>query len=662
MPVTGVEEVHETDSVDPTGTDNVDALLSGVRWSDLDDDGVFEVSFSFGSADSVYGFDEALGYETGDDFNEPTFGMFSLSDDAKEQFYDIVENLESFTNLDMVEVEETDTEAGTVRIVWSEISDESAVGWAYLPGDWWGAGDIWLIDENHDESDVDFFHTMIHELGHALGLKHSFEVEGEFPAIDSQYEGVEYTVMSYTVSARFPDATYADLWPQTYMYWDILALQAMYGVDTVTTAGADTYSFDMDERYLMTIWDYGGEDTLALTSGSENAYIDLTPGSWSNVGTTIEYYDGDFFYDSNTVYIADDTTIENATGASGNDTIIGNDADNKLIGNAGSDVLRGNVGDDVISGGAGNDVLTLGDGDDVGQGGSGNDKVWAGGGDTGDDVMVGDAGNDEMGGGAGNDLLVGGGADDGSTLDVLSYNGNSANDGSDTLYGGDGNDTLIGGGWDDGAVSDNGIYDAGEAVLSGSADDVIWAGTGNDLVLATGGSDALGGGAGDDTIYGGGGNDVIYGGIGETNTTSLNDALFGEAGNDTIYSGAGNDSVGGGGGADDIYTGGGEDTVDGGAGDDTLWGGGGDDEFTGSDGADVFVFGEGHGDDTVTDFNVEDDTLALMYATTDFQSAADVEAASSEVNGGVLIDIGGGDSVFLDGLSLSDLSELNYVF
>ena len=327
-----------------------------------------------------------------------------------------------------------------------------------------------------------------------------------------------------------------------------------------------------------------------------------------------------------------------------------------------ADVITGGALSDLLIGNGGNDILTLFDGDDVGQAGAGNDKIWAGADDTGDDIMAGDAGNDEMGGGSGNDLLVGGGADDGATLDVLLSNGNAANDGSDTLYGGEGNDTLIGGGWDDGAVNDNGAYDAGEAVLTGSSNDIIWAGTGNDLLLAADGNDVLGGGAGNDTIEAGGGNDVIYGGVGETNTSGLNDVLSGEAGNDTIYAAVGDDSVDGGAGDDDLYSGAGTDTVNGGAGDDTLWGGGGDDQFTGGSGADTFVFIDGHGDDTVTDFDVDEDILNLVETTTDFQSAADVEAAASEENGGVLIDIGGGDSVFLDGLSLSDLSDLNYVF
>ena len=681
MPATGISELPPVETYGATGNANVDALLSGVSWAPDSGSTVTTVSFSFSGPDSVYHFDLATGYETGDDFNEPTFAITELSAYAQGLFNGYVANLASFSMLDLVEVDDTATTAGTVRVAWSAIDSGEAVAWAYFPGEWVGAGDVWLISANHTENDVDFGHTLLHELGHALGLKHSFEVDGAFPAMDSQYEGVDYTVMSYTVSGRFPDAQWADLWPQTYMYFDILALHELYGVDTVTTAGADTYDFDQSERFLQTVWDYNGTDTLGASNGTVAVDIDLTPGTWSNVGTTIEYWNGgqDYSYDNYTVYIADDTTIENAYGAGGDDTLSGNDVANQLTGNGGADKLSGEAGDDQLSGGSGadrllggtgddlleggtgNDVLRGDAGDDVSSGGDGNDQLYAGAGDTGNDVAIGGAGNDVVGGAGGNDLIVGGGADEGSVLQLLLTSGNSSDDGSDTLYGGDGNDTLLGGGWDDGAAVDNGFYNTGEAVTTGTGDDVIWAGSGDDLVIGAAGDDVQGGGTGDDTIMAGGGADTIYGGAGDGADTGSNDVIHGEAGADLIFAGGGNDSIDGGTGDDELFSGAGADTVVGGDGNDTLYGGGGDDSFTGGAGADAFIFAAGHSDDRVTDFSLTEDELRLTNTTTDFIDSDDVTAAATEQNGGLLIDLGGGDSVFLEGLSLGDIPSMTLV-
>ncbi|MFC3051344.1 M10 family metallopeptidase [Kordiimonas pumila] len=645
MLTTGYEQTVQTVSYGPTGNDDVDALLYGRSYAP-DEDGHYTLSFSFPSADSLYSSSPIRGY--GESDAEPYYNLTGVSAYTQSLFVGITEQIEAFTNLDLVEVEDEGELAGTIRLAWTSEPDEESVAWAYLPGNNYVSSDIWLQADNSDEDDIDFAHTLLHELGHALGLKHSFEEDGDFPAISSEYEGVDYTVMSYDVSGRFPEAQWADLWPQTYMYFDILALQAAYGVDTVTTASADTYDFSLSERYYMTVWDYSGTDSFGVSSGSTDVYLNLTPGSWSNVGTTIEYWDGSgYFYDSQTVYIADDTVIEQAYGASGDDTLQGNDVANLLIGNAGDDILSGGAGDDVLRGNAG---------DDISYGGAGDDAVWAGTGDAGDDFGSGGAGNDTLGGGAGDDFLIGGGFDDGNSEHYAGASSSSTDDGSDDIFGGDGNDTLIGGGWDDSAVNDNGIFNAGEEITSGTGQDAIWAGAGDDLVYGAAGSDALGGGLGNDTLYAAGGNDTLYGG-----KQDGRDSVDGGSGNDEIYTGAGNDTISGGSGNDNLFSGAGNDTVDGGSGNDTLWGGGGNDRFTGGAGADTFIFEAGHGDDIITDFSEASDILDLSSTVTDFINAADVQAAATNSGSNVVIDLGGGDSLTLYGFSVSDLDGITYV-
>lgn len=102
-------------------------------------------------------------------------------------------------------------------------------------------------------------------------------------------------------------------------------------------------------------------------------------------------------------------SIENLSGAAGNDV---------LTGDAGDNILAGNVGSDILVGGAGSDTL-LGDGD-IGMGrsfygSSGPITIWEqtfgvpgadvlDGGD-GDDILVGGGGADLMTGGAGADIF-----------------------------------------------------------------------------------------------------------------------------------------------------------------------------------------------------------------------------------------------------------------
>jgi Ca2+-binding RTX toxin-like protein len=75
--------------------------------------------------------------------------------------------------------------------------------------------------------------------------------------------------------------------------------------------------------------------------------------------------------------IANGVVIENASGGSGNDVLIGNASDNVLTGNAGNDTLMGRAGNDRLIGGAGDDRVSGGDGLDVISLGAGNDVFGA---------------------------------------------------------------------------------------------------------------------------------------------------------------------------------------------------------------------------------------------------------------------------------------------
>jgi Ca2+-binding RTX toxin-like protein len=134
--------------------------------------------------------------------------------------------------------------------------------------------------------------------------------------------------------------------------------------------------------------------------------------------------------------------------------------------------------------------------------------------------------------------------------------------------------------------------------------DVVAGGAGDDDIDGGAGGDFLFGDSGADTIDGGEGADVLLGGSGA-------DTLTGGAGDDIIRGGSGDDTITGGDGADILFGDSGADTIDGGAGGDIIYGGTGDDTLTGGDGADIFVFAPGHGSDTITDFDTDEDTINL---------------------------------------------------
>ena len=376
------------------------------------------------------------------------------------------------------------------------------------------AGDVWfnsLYYQQSPNAGSYYYNTIIHEIGHALGLAHPHDEADKVYKLDSRLDNCYYTVMTYNQTSM------SGLYPTTLQMFDIEALQYLYGANTSTRSGNTTYSWGQNERVWETIWDGGGIDTFDFSNQTRRCKIDLQAGEGHK--TTVTSSTSSSVLDIH-LSIAKGVVIENAIGGSGNDSITGNDANNRLEGGAGNDTLSGGAGNDTLYGGNGNDILYGDDGNDILYGGDGNDTLHGG---NGDDILDGGAGKNIMYGGAGNDIYY-----VNSTKDTVREYKNQGNDlvHATITY------TL-------GANLEN-LQLEGSANINGTGNSL------NNMIIGNAGNNTLKGGAGNDTLYGGAGNDILYGGTG-------NDILYGGTGNDTLHGGTGNDTLYGGEGINYLY-------------------------------------------------------------------------------------------------------------
>ena len=83
----------------------------------------------------------------------------------------------------------------------------------------------------------------MHEIGHAIGLKHPFEVTGRnFVTANDEDDLIYKTIMSYTLSSN-SDVVGLTAYPTTPMYMDVQAIEHLYGFNTETTDN-NSYFFD----------------------------------------------------------------------------------------------------------------------------------------------------------------------------------------------------------------------------------------------------------------------------------------------------------------------------------------------------------------------------------------------------------------------------------
>jgi serralysin len=339
-------------------------------------------------------------------YEGPESGVAEVSPQIKANVRNIMRQFAESINLNLVEVPDRPPNVGRIRILFSDLPENTAgstsvtFGPSDSPGDG-RAGDIHL-----NPRDIEFYNQpsgslgyqlLLNAVGRSLGLRDYEENRGQTgeniqPDLPFGKDNNTNTVISETY--QIYDGSYAS----TPMPYDIRTLQYLYGASTFNNDDT-VYSFGnsnlLEKR---TIWDAGGIDTLNFSGWSAlpdsvrvnglDYYFDMNEGGQNTAqialprqsppaafptGSTYTVVPRDssggdtpplsFRTTSYAIRIAFGTQIENLVGSQGNDEILGNNLANFIIGGPGNDIIAGAKGPDIIYGGIGADTFVFAPGD-----------------------------------------------------------------------------------------------------------------------------------------------------------------------------------------------------------------------------------------------------------------------------------------------------------
>jgi serralysin len=408
IPVKSIARL-DSPSLSAADNQNVSSLLVGNAWN------AGTISYSFPTSSEVYG-PQSLYSDLA-----PYNGFSPLTAQQQGEAVRAFSLVSSYTGLTFTEITETTDTHAAIRQANSSIPPTA---YAYYPGTYLQAGDAFYggtgrfpVMGNHASGEAVF-----HEIGHTLGLKHGQD-NFQYGVMNADRLDLEFSLMNYASYIGWADGySTTNHSAQTFMMYDIAALQHMYGANFDQVGRARTYTWSsstgsefidgesqgmpVNNHIFRTIWTGGATSTYDLSNFSQDQVDDMNPGGWM-LFSTEQLAHLNAFSPTNAngeinargniynalLYNGDTRSlITNLIAGSGNDTITGNAADNEIHGGAVNDAISGGIGNDSLHGEAGDDTL---DGD------GGNDLLS---GSTGIDLLLGDSGSDTFFYGTGDGL------------------------------------------------------------------------------------------------------------------------------------------------------------------------------------------------------------------------------------------------------------------